>query len=124
MAVGDVRREELFGRPVAAVTARAMPGYDPVCSCCPLVFSLVSQRLEYGDEWSPEPGELPDGADLALDPGSASWSVAATEAVALTQPGSATPLTNAVQAPRKSRTGRYPLRHLPGPNFRGSSADR
>ena len=36
---------------------------------CPLVFSLVSQRLEYGDEWSPEPGELPDGADLALDPG-------------------------------------------------------
>ena len=69
VAITHVRGEELFGRPVVAFVARAMPGYEPVCSCCPLVYSLVSQRLEHGDEWSPEPGELPDGVDLALDLG-------------------------------------------------------
>lgn len=67
VAISDVRIEELFGRPVVAFVARAESGYDPVCSCCPLVFSEVSQRLELGDDWRPEPGELPDGIDLALD---------------------------------------------------------
>jgi hypothetical protein len=65
--ISEVRREVLFGRPVVRLLARAVPGYDPVCSCCPLVFSEVSQRLEHGDEWRPEPGELPDGVELALD---------------------------------------------------------
>jgi hypothetical protein len=67
--ISDLRGEELFGRPVVAFVARAVPGYDPVCSCCPLVFSEVSQRLEHGDDWRPELGELPDGVDLALDLG-------------------------------------------------------
>lgn len=65
--ITDVRREELFGRPVVAFLARAVAGYDPVCSCCPLVFSEVSQRLEYGEEWTAESDDLPDGTDLALD---------------------------------------------------------
>jgi hypothetical protein len=65
--ITDVRREELFGRPVVAFLARAVAGYDPVCSCCPLVFSEVSARLEFGDEWTAEPDDLPDGTDLALD---------------------------------------------------------
>lgn len=69
VAISDVRSEELFGRPVVAFVARAEPGYDPVCSCCPLVFSEVSQRLEYGDDWRAQPGELPDGVELALDLG-------------------------------------------------------
>jgi hypothetical protein len=69
VAIGDVRSEELFGRPVVAFVARAVPGYDPVYSCCPLVFSEVSQRLEHGDDWRAQPGELPDGVDLALDIG-------------------------------------------------------
>jgi len=67
VAITDVRRHELFGRPVAAFVARAVPGYDPVCSCCPLVFSAESQRLEHGEDWTARPGELPDGVDLALD---------------------------------------------------------
>ena len=67
--IGDVRSEELFGRPVVAFVARAVPGYDPVCSCCPLVLSEVSERLERGDDWRGEPGDLPDAVDLALDLG-------------------------------------------------------
>ncbi|CUR61865.1 putative LigA [metagenome] len=67
VTISDVRREHLFGRPTVAFVAHAVPGYDPVCSCCPLVLSEVSQRLEHGDDWRPRPGELPDGVDLALD---------------------------------------------------------
>lgn len=67
VTIADVRREMLFGRPVVAFVAHAVTGYDPVCSCCPLLFSEVSQRLEYGDDWMARPGELPDGVDLALD---------------------------------------------------------
>lgn len=67
VTITDVRREVLFGRPVVAFVAHAVTGYAPVCSCCPLVFSEVSQRLEYGDDWRAQPGELPDGVDLALD---------------------------------------------------------
>jgi hypothetical protein len=65
--ITDVQTAELFGRPVVAFTARAVTGYDPVCSCCPLVFSEVTQQMEYGEHWKPEPGELPDGVDMALD---------------------------------------------------------
>ncbi len=67
VVIADVRRDELFGRPAVAFLARAVSGYDPVCSCCPLIFSEVSQRLEHGMDWTPAPGELPDGVDLALD---------------------------------------------------------
>ena len=67
VTISGVRSDELFGRPVVAFVAHAEPGYDPVCSCCPLVLSQVSQRLEHGDDWRPQPGELPDGVDLALD---------------------------------------------------------
>ncbi|UMG91406.1 hypothetical protein [Nocardioides sp. TF02-7] len=67
VVISDVRREELFGRPVVTFVARAVTGYDPICSCCPLVFSEASQRLEYGDDWTASPGELPDGVDMALD---------------------------------------------------------
>ncbi len=67
VAITEVRREELFGRPVVTFVAHALPGYDPVCTCCPLVFSDISQRLEYGAKWVPKPGELPDGVELSLD---------------------------------------------------------
>lgn len=65
--IDDVRTEELFGRPVVAFVARAVPGYDPMCPCCPLVFSEASERLEHGDGWRAQPGEIPDGVALALD---------------------------------------------------------
>jgi hypothetical protein len=63
----DPQHEELFGRPVVAFTARAEPGYDPVCSCCALVFSDISQLLEHGDAWTTLPGKPPDRVELALD---------------------------------------------------------
>jgi hypothetical protein len=69
VTISEVRCEELFGRPVVAFIARAVPGYEPVCSCCPLVFSEVSERLEHGNDWRARPGELPDGVDMALDLG-------------------------------------------------------
>lgn len=66
--MADVRRDALLGRPVVTFTARAVDGYDPLCSCCPLVFSSVSERLEHGDDWTPPPpGVLPTHVDLALD---------------------------------------------------------
>jgi hypothetical protein len=67
VAISDVRNADLFGRPAVVFVAHAASGYAPVCSCCPLVFSEVSQRLEYGDDWRAEPGEMPDGVDVALD---------------------------------------------------------
>lgn len=67
ITIDEVRRAELFGRPVVSFVARAVPGYEPICSCCPLVFSEASQQLEHGEDWTPRPGELPDGVDLALD---------------------------------------------------------
>jgi hypothetical protein len=67
VVIADVGTDHLFGRPVVTFVARAEPGYDPVCSCCPLVFSDISQRLEYGEEWTEGPDELPDGVALALD---------------------------------------------------------
>jgi hypothetical protein len=68
VAISEVRREERFGRPVVVFEARAGDGYDPVCSCCPLVFSLASERLEHDDDWEP-PADLllPDHVELALD---------------------------------------------------------
>lgn len=65
--ITEVRREKIFGRPAVTVTARAGVGYDPICSCCPLVFSEVSQRLEHGDSWRAPPGEVPESVELALD---------------------------------------------------------
>ena len=67
VTLSEVRRGELFGRPTVEFVARAEPGYDPFCSCCPLVLSEISQRLEYGEDWQPGAFELPDGVDLALD---------------------------------------------------------
>ena len=67
VSVSDVRRTELFGRPAVAFTARAEDAYDPICSCCPLVFSEVSERIEHGESWRAQPGELPDEVHLVLD---------------------------------------------------------
>lgn len=67
VSITDVRDDELFGRPVVSFVARAEPGYDPVCTCCPLVFSLVSEQLERGPDWSAQVGELPDGISVVLD---------------------------------------------------------
>lgn len=52
--VSEVHARERFGRLTWTATCRALPetaedagdGYDPRCSCCPLLFGAVSQALE------------------------------------------------------------------------------
>jgi hypothetical protein len=63
----EIGESELFGRSVVSFVAHAEDGYDPVCTCCPLVFSEASERHEQPDGWTPTPGELPDGVGIALD---------------------------------------------------------
>ncbi|QDO89618.1 hypothetical protein FNH13_15830 [Ornithinimicrobium ciconiae] len=54
--ISDVHARERFGRLTWTASARALPesaedagdGYDPRCSCCPLLFGAVSQALEFG----------------------------------------------------------------------------
>ena len=68
--VSDVRAEDREGRLVWRAVVRPLAGYDPWCGCCPLLFSLHSQRAEHGDEWAPSPGErYPTAYDVALDVG-------------------------------------------------------
>ena len=68
VAISQVHVGELHGRPVWWFLARAEAGYNPICSCCPLVFSAVSQRLELGDDWVVAAGTvLPTGVEVALD---------------------------------------------------------
>jgi hypothetical protein len=63
----EIAETEAFGRPAVAFVAHAEPGCDPICTCCPLVFSEASERHERPDGWTPTPGEFPDGVELALD---------------------------------------------------------
>jgi hypothetical protein len=66
--LSDVREVVHEGRPAVAFRAVAREGYDPICSCCPLVLSDVSWRLEHGDGGRPvEPGVLPTATDVVLD---------------------------------------------------------
>lgn len=50
-----------------------LPGdeYEPRCGCCPLLWSWVSDRAEYGDDdpgWEPSAGTVyPEAYDVALD---------------------------------------------------------
>jgi hypothetical protein len=65
--ISAVRSEELHGRPVVAFEARAVEGYDPICTCCPLVLSEESQRLEYGGTRPRPDVVVPEHVELALD---------------------------------------------------------
>jgi len=69
--VSDVRVGELFGRPTWEARVAALDGYDPTCSCCPLIASEIADRYEWDDgsgTWMP-PGDrvYPAAYDVALD---------------------------------------------------------
>ncbi|MXG89487.1 hypothetical protein [Nocardioides flavescens] len=64
--LADVREVEVEGRPAVAFRAVARDGYDPICTCCPLVLTEVAWRLEHGDD-RPLPPDLPTAADITLD---------------------------------------------------------
>jgi len=69
--VEDVRADELGGREVWWARLRPVEGYEPRCGCCPLLWSEVAARAEYGEE----PDRLasfaeegyPEAHDVALD---------------------------------------------------------
>ncbi|GAA1136395.1 hypothetical protein [Ornithinicoccus hortensis] len=73
--VSEVHTRDRLGRTTWTATVRALPesaedagdGYDPRCSCCPLLFGEVSQALEFG------PGGRPDSANEGADYPTAYW---------------------------------------------------
>jgi hypothetical protein len=67
--LADLRAEVRAGRETWWARARAVDGYDPRCSCCPLLWSPVSDELEYGEDGSPYSTDYPSGYDVALDVG-------------------------------------------------------
>jgi len=64
----DLRTGTHRGRPVWRARARALPGYDPTCGCCPLLWSEISDRDERGGDpgWVPSTG-YPDAYLVCLD---------------------------------------------------------
>lgn len=51
--ISEVQAHRRLGRETWTATCRALPGeevgYDPRCSCCPLLYGEVSQSLEFND---------------------------------------------------------------------------
>lgn len=67
----DVRRGERFGRPTWEARVRPSDDYDPTCSCCPLLWSEVSDRYEFEERpgtWQPT-ATYPEAHEVALDAG-------------------------------------------------------
>ena len=68
--VSELRVDEISGRPAWWASVRALPGYDPTCACCALIWSEISDRYEFdtGDgSWMPAKEKYPDHYDIALD---------------------------------------------------------
>lgn len=67
VALTDVREVTHHGR--TAWAARCVPeqGYDPKCGCCPLLWSLVSDRDEYGEDEDLSENVYPVAYDVVLD---------------------------------------------------------
>lgn len=69
VALSQLRAEEVAGRPVWRADVRALPGYDPRCSCCALIWCEIADTYEFGDlaGWEPVRDAYPDHYDVALD---------------------------------------------------------
>lgn len=70
--VTDVHDDVVAGRPAWRARIKAVDGYDPLCSCCALLWSYQSAALEYeesryGLEPKPDDSRYPDAYDVALD---------------------------------------------------------
>jgi|tagenome__1003787_1003787.scaffolds.fasta_scaffold20903988_2 hypothetical protein len=67
----DLRTGEVHGREVWWARLRPVEGYDPRCGCCPLLWSDVAARAEYGDDPKRMAGfsaqGYPTAHDVALD---------------------------------------------------------
>jgi len=69
VAISRLREDEVAGRAVWRAHVRALPGYDPRCSCCALVWCEIADIYEWGDTpgWTPTKEAYPDHYDIALD---------------------------------------------------------
>lgn len=70
--LADVRPDVVAGRPVWWARVRPDERYDPLCSCCPLLWSYESDTLEHGESRQgaapARDGErYPSAYDVALD---------------------------------------------------------
>jgi hypothetical protein len=65
--VTELRASERGGRPTWWACVRPVEGYDPRCSCCPLLWSEISDDLEYGERRERYSRDYPDAYDVALD---------------------------------------------------------
>ena len=67
--VDDVRADVVGGREAWRALVRPDEEYDPRCPCCPLLWSVVSDREEHGDAGNPHvrPEDYPEAYDVALD---------------------------------------------------------
>lgn len=65
-SVSDLAAGQHHGRPVWEATMTALDGYDPTCSCCPLLWSAVSDALEFGSGHQPD-RPYPESYRVALD---------------------------------------------------------
>ncbi|HKX67320.1 MAG TPA: hypothetical protein VJN29_08860, partial [Intrasporangium sp.] len=63
----ELAATERRGRETWWARAEAIAGYEPRCSCCPLLWGEVSDRLEFGDEGVRPRGSYPDGWLVGLD---------------------------------------------------------
>jgi hypothetical protein len=74
--VAELREEERLGRRTWWARMRPEEGYEPRCGCCPLLWSLISDRDDndpgdVGSSWRPSHGTTyPEAYDVALDVGS------------------------------------------------------
>ena len=71
LAVGvelsEVRVLDRAGRPTWSARAVPVGGYDPRCACCPLLWSEISDELEYGADRVRPAADYPRAYDVALD---------------------------------------------------------
>ncbi len=69
--LSDLRDTVRSDRPTWRGTVVPVEGYEPRCGCCPLLFSEISQRVEFGDEWRTAPGggsgPYPEAYVVSLD---------------------------------------------------------
>lgn len=67
-SVTDLRADVHHGRPVWRARVAPVEGYDPTCGCCALLWSEISDRDEYDDDWPLDPNRVhPEAYDVALD---------------------------------------------------------
>lgn len=64
--VTDLREGEHRGRPAWRATVAPAEHYEPLCGCCPLLWSRIADVLEYGDE-APAGRNYPIAFEVALD---------------------------------------------------------